>query len=244
MSSVATSFGRYWGASLVHSTRYSGLCRTVVRSSDEQTRLFWQATLRSGSSMMALAISQNMRLSICVMKAAAEVRNMSSGSLQAAFSFTQSCTHRGSDTSPMIGEGRSRAIWDWGNLDPEVDTEVTEVAEEMGGAGGDSTEGLYTMLCMAACLPSPLLSESNATRNLEYPMLDMQSMHTPVTIVGSGLVPLRNRATRMPASTEGLVRQWCCSISETSLFICASICPAYSSIRSSMLQFTLRRAQQ
>jgi len=57
MSSVATSFGRYWGASLVHSTRYSGLCRTVVRSSDEQTRLFWQATLRSGSSMMALAIS-------------------------------------------------------------------------------------------------------------------------------------------------------------------------------------------
>ena len=61
----------------------------------------------------------------------------------------------------------------------------------------------------------------------------------PVTMVGIGLAPLRKTATRMPASTLGEMRQWFCSTTLTILFICCSICDAYSSIKSSMTQVTL-----
>lgn len=64
-------------------------------------------------------------------------------------------------------------------------------------------------------------------------------MFYPVTMVGSGLMPLRNTATLMPASTLGDVRQWFCSTNCTNLFICCSIWEAYSNIKSSMTQVTL-----
>jgi len=48
----------------------------------------------------------------------------------------------------------------------------------------------------------------------------------------------------MPARILGLVRQWFCSIKEVSRFICCSIWFAYSRIKSSITQVTLKRAQQ
>lgn len=99
--------GRYWEASGIHSTRYSGLFNTSIRSSTVRMALSGHSLLYSGNSMSALVISQNMTLSSMLMSLRLTVVvNSSSGSHHTEELFSLAvvcCTQKGSEMSPTNG---------------------------------------------------------------------------------------------------------------------------------------------